>query len=125
MGYSRKRLKQGEGGGQVEDIEFSAIIACQVPASYQPVATNKPLLALFSLFTNATTQLAQLQIAIVFSDIYLFIYYLFTYLSIYLCIYSFIYLLFIYLFIYLFTSCHDLVILFGYYLNKLPYYEIF
>ena len=121
MRYSRKKLKHGGGLGQV-----AAIIACQVPAtSYQPVATNKPLLALFSLFTNATTQLAQLQLAIAYSDIYLFICYLFTYLSIYLCIYSFIYLLFIYLFIYLFTSCHDLVILFGYYLNKLPYYEIF
>ena len=33
-------------------------IACQVPDSYQPLATNKPLLALFSLFTNAITQLA-------------------------------------------------------------------
>ena len=119
MGYSRKKSKQGQVGG-VEDIEFSAIIACQVPASYQPVATNKPLLALFSLFASATRQLAQLQLAIAYSDIYLFICYLFTYLSIYLCIYSFIYLLFIYLFIYLFTSCHDLVILFGYYLNKLP-----
>ena len=33
-------------------------IACQVPDSYHPLATNKPLLALFSLFTNAITQLA-------------------------------------------------------------------
>ena len=97
MRYSRKKLKHGGGVGQV-----AAIIACQVPAtSYQPVATNKPLLALFSLFASATRQLAQLQLAIAYSDIYLFICYLFTYLSIYLCIYSFIYLLFIYLFIYL------------------------
>ena len=45
-----------EGGwGQ---LEFSAITACQVPASYQPLATNKPVLALFSLFTNVITQLA-------------------------------------------------------------------
>ena len=48
MGYSRKKSKQGQVGG-VEDIEVSAIIACQVPASYQPLATNKPLPALFSL----------------------------------------------------------------------------
>ena len=48
----------GVGVGGVEDIELSAIIACQVPASYQPLAANKPLLALFSLFTNAITQLA-------------------------------------------------------------------
>ena len=47
MGYSRKKSKQGRGGG-----------ACQVPDSYHPLATNKPLLALFSLFTNAITQLA-------------------------------------------------------------------
>ena len=48
MGYSRKKSKQEQVGG-VEDIEFSAIVACQVPASYQPLATNKPLPALFSL----------------------------------------------------------------------------
>ena len=97
MRYSRKKLKHGGGLGQV-----AAIIACQVPAtSYQPVATNKPLLALFSLFASATRQLAQLQLAIAYSDIYLFIYYLLTYVSIYLCICSFIYLLFIYSFIYI------------------------
>ena len=39
-------------------LEFSAITTCQVLARYQPLATNKPLLALFSLFTNAITQLA-------------------------------------------------------------------
>ena len=49
---------QTEGGGGFEDIELSAIISCQVPASYQPLAANKPLLALFSLFTYAVTQLA-------------------------------------------------------------------
>ena len=43
-----KKSKQGGGGH----------IACQVPDSYHPLATNKPLLALFSLFTNAITQLA-------------------------------------------------------------------
>ena len=59
MGYSRKNPNRSwGGGGGVEDIELSAIIACQVPASYQPLAANKPLLALFSLFTNAITQLA-------------------------------------------------------------------
>ena len=46
MGYSRKKSKQGGG------------IAYQVPDNYQPLATNKLLLALFSLFTNAITQLA-------------------------------------------------------------------
>ena len=41
-------------------------------------------------------------------------------------IYSFIYLSIIYLFIYLFIYLHyDLVILLGYYFNKLPHYEIF
>ena len=105
----KKEISETE---QVEDIEFSVIIACQVPASYQPVATNKPLLALFSLFTNATTQLAQLQLAIAYSDIYLFIYYLLTYVSIYLCICSFIYLLFIYSFIYIISwPCHIVWIL--------------
>ena len=59
MGYSRKNPNRSWGGdGGVEDIELSAIIACHVPASYQPLAANKPLLALFSLFTNAITQLA-------------------------------------------------------------------
>ena len=44
-----KNPNKGGGGGR---------IACQVPDSYHPLATNKPLLALFSLFTNAITQLA-------------------------------------------------------------------
>ena len=52
MGYSRKKSKKGGGVGWGQ-LEFSAITACQVPASYQPLATNKALLALFSLFTNA------------------------------------------------------------------------
>ena len=47
-GLFKKKI-QTRGGGH---------IACQVPDSYHPLATNKPLLALFSLFTNAITQLA-------------------------------------------------------------------
>ena len=47
-GLFKKKI-QTRGGGR---------IACQGPDSYHPLATNKPLLALFSLFTNAITQLA-------------------------------------------------------------------
>ena len=59
-GLFQKNFQTGWWG--VEYIDFSGIVACQVPASYQPLATNKLLLALFSLFTNAITQLAQLQL---------------------------------------------------------------
>ena len=48
-GLFKKKIQTRGGGGR---------IACQVPDSYHPLATNKPLLALFSLFTNAITQLA-------------------------------------------------------------------
>ena len=41
-----------------KEIQTGGGIACQVPDNYQPLATNKLLLALFSLFTNAITQLA-------------------------------------------------------------------
>ena len=59
-GLFQKNFQTGWWG--VENKEFSGITACQVPASCQPLATNKPLLAFFSLFTNAITQLAQLQL---------------------------------------------------------------